>query len=63
MLLPNTLRGILALIAAVLFVIIGLYTTTIGAVLVGGVLLVVGTYAIYVVLFRVDSWLKHGSLR
>lgn len=61
--LPTSFRGLLALIAVVLFVIIVMYASTVGTMLVGGVILAVGVYVVYLLGYRVDKWLKHGSLR
>ena len=61
--LPTSFRGLLALIAVVLFVVVVVYASTVGTMLVGGVILAVGAYLAYLLGYRVDKWLKHGSLR
>ncbi|MCL9818328.1 hypothetical protein [Natronocalculus amylovorans] len=60
---PTSITGWIALFGVIVFIIIALYATTAWTIVVGGLLLILGGYIAYVVLYRVDRLLKHGSLR
>jgi len=61
--LPTSFRGLIALLAVVLFLVIFVYASTLGTVVAGGLFLVVVAYLVYLVGYRIDKVLKHGSWR
>jgi len=60
--LPTTSRGVVGVIGLLLFVLIVLYASTLGTILVGAVLLLLVGWLAVSVIYRIDYWLKHGSL-
>jgi len=59
--LPTTSRGVVAIVGVLFFVLIVMYASTLGTILVGAVLLFVLGWLAVSLIYRVDYWLKHGS--
>lgn len=60
--LPTTSRGVVGLVGLLLFVLVVMYASTLGTILVGAVLLLLVGWLAVSIIYRLDYWLKHGSL-
>jgi len=60
--LPTTSRGVVGIIGLLLFVLVVMYASTLGTILVGAVMLFVVGWLAVSLIYRIDYWLKHGSL-
>lgn len=58
---PQSGRGVLIALAVLALIVVAIFTSGIGPVLLGAVVIAVAAYLVYVIVGRLDDWLRHGK--